>query len=113
MGQPIKTIEVTVQGFPPVTASHVTAAAAFADVWRKYQVYDDRCTFRRFMEIATRRVVPNPPGVGDPINVCGRPAWSLEPPAHTRAFVYDGERVPMRAHHSEIEDARLRHSKDT
>lgn len=99
----IKTIEVTVNGFAPVTFSHVSASAAFAAAWRAYCSYDDSCSFRRFMQISTRRSVPNPPGVGDQIKVSGRLAWSLEPPAHTRAFVYDGERVPMRAHHSEIE----------
>lgn len=99
----ICTIEVTVQGFPPVQKSHVSAGAAFAAVWEDYRSYDDLCSFRKFMSIARRRSVPNPSGVGEKILVCGKPALALEPEGHTRAFVYEGERNIMRAHHAEIQ----------
>ena len=98
----IKTIEVNIRGFPPVTYSHVSASAAFARAWESYcSAYE--CTFKHFMTIARRHIIPNPPGVGEPIRVLGRNAWTLEPQKHTTQFVYDGEKVVMTAHHSEIE----------
>lgn len=98
----IKTIEVNIDGFPPVEFAHVSASAAFARAWESYcSAY--QCTFKEFMQIARRRVVPNRKGVGEPIRVCGRNAWTLEPQGHTTLFVYDGEKVPMSAHHSEVE----------
>lgn len=99
----IKSIEVSVRGFDPVVYSHVTAAAAFSRAWSDY-CHAFECTFRHFMTIARRRTVENPAGVGEPIRVCGRNAWTLEPRRHTTRFVYDGERVVMTAHHSEIQD---------
>ena len=98
---PIKTIEVFIEGFPPVEFSHVSASAAFAEAWRSYcSAY--QCTFKEFMKIARRRTVPNPKNVGLPITVCGKNAWTIEPPQHTTKFVYDGEKTIMSAHHSEM-----------
>ena len=99
----VATIEVTVDGFPPVQVSHANANSAFIAAWNSYTSYDDRCSFRTFMTIAKRRKIANPPGVGEPIRVLGRRAWTLEPIRHTTRFVYDGERVALSAHHSEIE----------
>lgn len=100
---PVTTIEVTVDGFPPMGFSHVSAAAAFAAAWRQYcHAYE--CTFREWMTKAKRRKIDNPAGVGAPIRVLGRNAWTLEPRQHSTKFVYDGESVAMCAHHSEIED---------
>lgn len=99
----IKTIEVTVTGHAPVLFSDRSVSAAFAQAWQAYcSAYD--CTFRHFMQIARRVTVPNPAGVGEPIRVLGRNAWTLESRKHTTRFLYDGERVIMTAHHSEIED---------
>lgn len=99
----IKSIEVSVGGFDPVVYSHVSPAAAFVRAWGDYcNAYE--CTFRHFMKIARRRKVENPEGVGAPIRVCGRKAWTIEPRRHSTRFVYDGERTIMTAHHSEIQD---------
>lgn len=103
----ITTIEVSITGLNPVKFSHVSASAAFARAWREYRLAYD-CTFKHFMSIARRRIIENPAGVGAPIRVCGRNAWTLEPRQHTTKFVYDGEVTIMIAHHSEIEDGHNR-----
>lgn len=104
----IKTICVSVTGYGEATFSHISSAAAFASAWRSFRSARD-CTFKEFMRMAHRRVVPNPPGVGAPIRVSGRNAWVIEPNEHSPAFVYDGEKVIMRAHHMDVEDG---HSDD-
>ena len=98
----VKTIEVTVKGFPPVLVSHRTPSKAFARAWEQYCSYDDGCSFGKFMQIARRKTVDNPPGVGEAVTVLGRSAWTVEPRQHTTKFIYcDGGPI-MSAHHSEI-----------
>lgn len=109
----MKTIEVQVDGLPPMTVSAASAPAAFALAWDSYcEAYP--CSFREFMKIARRKVIQNPPGVGDPITVLGRKAWALEPRRHTTTFIYAdadqyGRGVRI-AHHSEISEG---HASDT
>jgi hypothetical protein len=100
--KPIHTIMVSVTGYGEATFSHVSPSAAFAAAWRSFRSARD-CTFKEFMSMASKLHIPNPPGVGDPIRVSGRNAWVIEPHHHSPAFVYDGERVVLRAHHSDVE----------
>lgn len=111
MTSPVVTIEVTVGSHSPALFSHVSPSAAFASAWRAYQsAYE--CSFRDFMRVARRRKVPNPPGVGDAVRVCGRNAWMIDPHDHCPQFVYDGERTIMRAHHSEVETGHRKEQSD-
>ncbi len=106
MAEPVKTIEVSVDGYGVAMFTHVSASAAFARAWESFcSAYE--CSFKEFMKMARRRSVKNPPGVGLPIRVLGRNAWTIEPLKHTTQFVYDGERVIMSAHHSEIEQGHI------
>ncbi|MEO1042812.1 MAG: hypothetical protein AAFX52_11020 [Pseudomonadota bacterium] len=100
---PVKSLEVTVQGFPPMVFTGATASKAFVGAWRQY-CHAYQCTFGHFMTIAKRRAVPNAAGVGEPIRVNGRKAWTMEPRQHSTAFIYDGEDDVMVAHHTEIEN---------
>lgn len=98
----VKTIVVSVPGYGEATFSNRTVGAAFADAWRAFNSACD-CSFKDFMKRANRIVIPNPPGVGDPIRVCGRDAFTLEPLAHSTRFIYADDGHAMVAHHSDIE----------
>ena len=49
--KPIKTFEARVTGFPPFQVSARTRGKAMSQVWRSYQNYDDRATFRDFLKL--------------------------------------------------------------
>lgn len=74
--KPIRTYEVTVQGFPPALYSARSPAKARANCWRDYcAAYD--ATFKQFLKISSVRLVDNPPGVGRRIIVGGEPATTV------------------------------------
>ena len=74
--KPIRTYEVTVQGFPPALYSARSPAKARTRCWRDYcAAYD--ATFKRFLQISSVRRVEDPPGVGQRITVGGRPATTV------------------------------------
>lgn len=98
----IVTIEVSVTGYGSARFSHISTGAAFASAWRAFQSASD-CTFKEFMKLASRCKVDNPPGVGEPIRVLGRNAFMIDPHDNSPAFVYVGEKVILRAHHSDVE----------
>lgn len=99
-----KTIEVIVDGFAPMQYSAATASAAFMEAFRAYCSAYPKCTFKRFLQISSRKTIRNPPGVGDPIRVNGRNAIALEPRQHLTRFYYLGEKTSRVAHHSDIEE---------
>lgn len=100
--KPIHTLRVSVFGYGEAQVSHVSPGAAFAEAWRMF-CNAHEVSFRRFMIMAHRVSIPNPPGVGDPVRVCGRNAWIVEPHQHAPKFIYKGERAILSAHHSDIE----------
>lgn len=102
MGEPLVTIEVSVTGYGTATFTHVSANAAFVSAWHSFQSACD-CTFKDFMKRAARKRVPNPKGAGDPIRVLGRNAWRVDNDPHSPCFVYCGDKVIMRAHHTDVE----------
>lgn len=93
-GRPIKTYEITVEGFGPALYSGRTPGRARARCWREYRRYSS-CSFRDFLGRSRLRVVPNPPGIGDRICVAGLPA--------TRVIGHHGQYVAyMRDNHDDI-----------
>lgn len=99
----VKTISVSVDGYGTATFSNGTASGAFMDAYRAFLHAAPECTFREFLTRAYRLYMPNPPGVGEPIRVFGRNAWTLEPLRRgvTRFVYVDGGRA-MSAHYSDI-----------
>jgi hypothetical protein len=71
--KPIRTYEVTVQGFPGSLYSARSPAKARVRCWYSYSSYRD-VTFREFLRISSIKRIENPPGVGDRILVGGREA---------------------------------------
>ena len=99
----IHTYEITVQGFPPDRYSARTPANARAQCWRAYQSYRPECGFGEFLAISTLRRVPNPPGIGDRIMVCGAAATRVIG-RHSQyvAFMRDGEGVILFSHPADV-----------
>lgn len=71
--KPIRTYEVTVQGFPPALYSARSPAKARTLCWRDYTAAYD-ASFKKFMQISRIARVPDPPGIGRRIIVGGEPA---------------------------------------
>jgi len=105
----IKTYSLRVDGFTPVMFSARTRSKAMSIGYRAYLSYDDRCTFRHFLQIATVHRVPDPPGVGKRVTIGGEPATTVIPAGGydgmfplQPAFMRDDSHVIFRAHESEV-----------
>lgn len=74
---PIRTYEITVQGYPPALYCARSPGKARSRCWGDYSTCHTT-TFKDFLKISRCRVVPNPPGVGDRIMVDGVPATRVK-----------------------------------
>jgi hypothetical protein len=103
--RPIRTYELTVRGFPPMLYSARSPSAARARCWRDYGVMDDRLTtFRDFLMMSSVRRVPDPPGIGERILVCGELATRVIGYGQYTHFMRDDSDVILLAHPSEVGD---------
>lgn len=100
----IRTYEISVDGYGSCKFSGRSAATARYRAYEAFGVVSN-CTFREFLVRSTIRRVPNPPGVGDRILVCGKPATRVIGPGLGDYYVYDDSDVIYTAHPSEIEAA--------
>lgn len=101
--RPIRTYEITVRGFPPMLYSARSPAKARARCWRDYQVLDDRETkFLDFLKMSTICTVTNPPGIGERILVCGKPATRVIGHGQYTHFMRDDSDEIILAHPSEV-----------
>lgn len=103
---PIRTYEVTLRGWPPHPYSARSPAKARVQCWRAYSAYDDRCDFKSFLKLVQSvRVVADPPGIGERILVCGRPATRVLggiKSGRANYFMWDDGDEILTAHPSEI-----------
>lgn len=100
--KPIRTYAVEVTGYTEVLYSARSPAKAR---WRAYQDYGviSTCSFGEFLATSTIRRAKDPPGVGDRILVCGKPATRVigRTPLGNY-YMYDDSDVIYTAHDSEI-----------
>lgn len=100
--KPIKTYEVHVDGYGEVLFSSRTPAKAR---WQAYQAFGvcSTCTFSEFLARSSIRLVANPPGIGDRIYVCGKPATRVigRSPGGNY-YIYDDSDFIYTCHDSEI-----------
>lgn len=101
--KPIRTYAVKVEGFSPVLYSARSPAKAR---WRAYQDYGivSTCTFRDFLSLSRCSLaIAVPPGVGDRILVCGKPATRVIGRSPVgNYYMYDDSDVIYTAHETEI-----------
>lgn len=113
--KPIRTYAVTVEGFPPVLYSARSPGKArshcFGD-WRS-GCGGDAATFSGFLRISTVRLADNPPGIGERILVCGKPATRVIGRGNSIAFMRDDGDCIMVAHPSEVSALSSSHSTST
>jgi hypothetical protein len=105
----IKTYSVHVDGFSSILFSARTRSKAMSIAYRAYLGYDDRCTFRRFLEIAAVYRAPDPHGVGKRVTIRNEPATVVIPAGGydgmhplQPAFMRDDSHTIFRAHESEV-----------
>lgn len=103
--KPIQTYAVKVEGFPAILYSARSPGKARSrcfDDWRS-GCGGDQATFSGFLRISTVRRAENPPGIGERILVCGKPATRVIGRGSSIAFMYDDGDEIMVAHPSEVE----------
>ncbi len=76
--KPIRTYEITVQGFPPALYCARSPGKARVRCWHDYSTCSDT-SFKAFLKISRLRVIPNPSPVGQRIMVGGQPATRVLP----------------------------------
>lgn len=100
--KPIRTYGITVEGYTEALYSARSPAKAR---WRCYQDYRNVSTrsFAEFLAISTIRRAPDPPGVGQRILVCGKPATRVIGRSPIgNYYMYDDSDVIYTAHDTEI-----------
>ena len=102
MLKPIRTYAIEVTGYSPVLYSARSPAKAR---WRAFQDYGvvSTCSFAEFLALSSCRRADNPPGVGDRILVCGKPATRVIGRSPLgNYYMYDDSDVISTAHETEI-----------
>lgn len=101
----IKRYCVAVVGFPDVYFFARSPGQARAKAWNAYTHADDRCTFKRFLQISRvtrhRRV---PPGFGDEIMVGDEPAYRVSSDSQYVQFVRPGSDVILNSHPLDVKE---------
>lgn len=99
---PVRTYEVSVDGYSEVNYSARSPAKARARAWRDYSsMYE--CSFHRFLCMSRIRAVPNPPGIGQRIMVAGLPATRcLGGQGHYVYFMRDESDAILCAHPADV-----------
>lgn len=105
MGREIRTYAVRVDGYGEPLFSARSAAKARWQAFQAFGVCSD-CSFGEFLRRSSIRRVANPPGVGERILVCGKPATRVigRSPGGNY-YVYDDSDVIYTAHPTEISPA--------
>lgn len=104
-GRPVKTYEVEIDGYAPILYSGRTPGKARARAWQDFSaVY--ACSFHDFLVRSRIRLVPDPPGYGSRMRVCGKPATKVIGSGGVNSsaicFMYDGSHTIMRCHEMEV-----------
>lgn len=100
--KPVRTYAVTVNGFDALLYSARSPGKARARCYGDYLNYDDRTTFRQFLSMSRVRLADNPPGIGERILVCGKPATRIIGRGSQIAIMYDDSDDIISAHHTEV-----------
>lgn len=105
--KPVRTYEITVEGYPPMNYVARSPARARVRCWQEYTIADQRCTFGEFLRIAKLRVVPNEPGTGVRIKVGGELATQVivRPSGQYVAFMRDDGEEILLSHPNDVEPA--------
>jgi hypothetical protein len=83
--KPIRTYSIKVPGFPAVLYSARSPARARATAWHDYRICEE-VSFKRFLAISSIARVPDPPGVGKRVLICGEPATTIY--GHSSQYVW-------------------------
>lgn len=102
--RPIRTYSISVRGFNDTLWSARSPAKARAECWRAFSSYDGGlATFGDFLRMSRIRRVPDPPGIGERILVCGLPATRvIGGVANYVAFMRDDSDVILMSHPADV-----------
>lgn len=101
--KPIRTYEITVDGFPPASYSARSPAKARVRAWRDYcSAYD--ASFKKFMQISRIARVDDPPGIGRRILVSGEPATAVIGYGQYVHFMRDDSDVILCSHPLDVQE---------
>lgn len=100
---PVRTYEVSVDGFPPGLYSARSPAKARVRAWREYTAAYD-ATFKQFMKISRVRRAADPPGIGRRVMVAGQPATVAIGHGHYVYFVRDDSDNVLCSHPMDVSE---------
>lgn len=101
----IKRYCVSVVGFPDVFYYARSPGQARSKAWDAYLHADDRCTFKRFLQISrVTRCLRVPPGFGDEIMVADERAYRIEFNGQYVQFVRPGSDVILNSHPLDVKE---------
>lgn len=101
----IRTYSVRVDGFDAQLYSARSRGKALAQAFSAYRSVWD-CTFKYFLQVASVRVAPNPPGIGRRVLIAGLPATVCVGygGGHYVHFMRDDSDVVLCSHPADVQE---------